>query len=152
MKQKQKPSAPGAKVPATFDTVRGIARALPGAEEGTSYGTPAFKVGGKLFVRQHQDGESLVVKMEPDERAMRLKSDPRTFHITDHYVNYPWVLVRLSVVDRDELQALLFDAWRLAGGERRVSSKAPNQGRRTAKKATPPKRAGRSGGRPRGKR
>ena len=44
----------------TFETVREIARTLPGAWRGV-YGTPAFKVKGKLFARQHQDGESLVM-------------------------------------------------------------------------------------------
>ncbi len=54
--------------PVTFDTVRQIAQTLPGAEESTSYGTPAFKVKGKLFARQHQDGESLVVGVDFEER------------------------------------------------------------------------------------
>ena len=54
--------------PITFDTVREIARELPGAIESTSYGTPAFKVGKCLFARQHQDGESLVIKIDPAQR------------------------------------------------------------------------------------
>ena len=53
----------------SFDTVREIAGGLPGAVEGTSYGTPAFHVGKTLFVRQHQDGESLVVRIEPEETS-----------------------------------------------------------------------------------
>ena len=52
----------------TFDTVREIAQTLPGAEESTSYGTPAFKVKKKLFARQHQDGESLVIGVDFDQR------------------------------------------------------------------------------------
>ena len=46
----------------SFDTVREIARQLPGAVEGTSYGTPAFLVGKALFVRQHQDGMARAAK------------------------------------------------------------------------------------------
>lgn len=34
--------------PVTYETVREIALSLPGAEEGTSYGTPACKVERKL--------------------------------------------------------------------------------------------------------
>ena len=96
----------------TFESVRLIALALPKVEEGTSYGTPAFKVAGKLFVRLHQDGESLVVRMEPGERTMRMKADPATFYITDHYLHYPWILVRLASVDPDDLRDLLEEAWR----------------------------------------
>jgi len=35
--------------PANFETARQFALALPEVEEGTSYGTPAFKVKGKLY-------------------------------------------------------------------------------------------------------
>jgi len=100
--------------PVTFDTVRRIALTLPGAEESTSYGTPAFKVKGKLFARLHQDGESLVVGVGFDERAEMMEADPEKFYITDHYLNYPWMLVRLSKVRPDELNDLLIGSWRRA--------------------------------------
>ncbi len=108
---KRKPSTRPAR-PITFDTVREIALTFPGAVESTSYGTPAFKVAKKLFTRLHQDGESLVVRIDEAERARRMKSDPVTFFITDHYLNYPWILVKLSSVKRDDLHVLLAEAWR----------------------------------------
>jgi hypothetical protein len=97
----------------SFDTVREIACELPGAVEGTSYGTPAFHVGKTLFVRQHQDGESLVIRIEPAERALLVRANPKTYSVTDHYVNYPLVLVCMANVGRKELQELLTEAWRL---------------------------------------
>jgi hypothetical protein len=97
----------------SWDTVREIAEALPGSEEGTSYGTPAYKVAGKLFVRLHQSGESVVVHIEEKERAMRMRADPGAFYITDHYAPYPWMLVRLSAVRKDVLAELLEQSWRL---------------------------------------
>ena len=100
--------------PVTFDTVREIAQSLPGAEESTSYGTPAFKVKGKLFARLHQDGESLVVGVDFDEREEMMSAAPERFYITDHYLNYPWMLVRLSKVRPDELRDLLIGSWRRA--------------------------------------
>jgi hypothetical protein len=106
----------------TFDTVRAIALTLPGAEETTSYGTPAFKVKGKLFVRQHQDGVSLVIKIDVEDREILMAADPETFYITDHYLNYPWILVRLSNVRTDQLRDLLRQAWRLAAPGRLVSA------------------------------
>jgi hypothetical protein len=98
----------------SFDTVREIARELPGAVEGTSYGTPAFHVGKTLFVRQHQDGESLVVRMEPEQRAIMVSANPKIYSVTDQYVNYPFVLVRMANIGRKELQELVTDAWRLS--------------------------------------
>jgi uncharacterized membrane protein len=41
MKRPRKQSTPSRSQPVTFATVRAIAAALPGAEEGTSYGTAA---------------------------------------------------------------------------------------------------------------
>ena len=98
----------------TFETVRQIAQTLPGAEESTSYGTPAFKVKGKLFTRQHQDGESLVIAVDFNEREEMMNAAPEKFYITDHYLKYPWVLVRMSSVTPEELRDLLIGSWRRA--------------------------------------
>jgi hypothetical protein len=89
---------------------------------GTSYGTPAVKVRGKLFVRLHQDGDSVVVRIDMSERAMRMQADPKAFYITDHYLPYPWMLVRLSAVRRDDLDDLLEDSWRLQAPQRLVAA------------------------------
>jgi len=105
-----------------FDTVREIARTLPGAEESTSYRTPAFKVKGKLFARQHQDGESLVIPVDFEAREEMMNAAPEKFYITDHYLNYPYLLVRMSKVTVDELRDLLTGAWRRVGGKRKHES------------------------------
>ncbi len=106
----------------TFDTVRQIAQTLPGAEESTSYGTPAFKVRGKLFARLHQDGESLVVGVNFEEREEMMSADPDKFYITDHYLNYPWMLVRMSKVRPDQLRDLLIRSWRRAAPKQLVAT------------------------------
>jgi hypothetical protein len=98
--------------PVTFEDARQIALSLPAVEESTSYGTPAFKVKGKLILRFHQDGESLVVPMEFADREALMAEQPDTFYITDHYLNYPYILVRLSTVRADQLPDLLRQAWR----------------------------------------
>jgi hypothetical protein len=127
MKRKQTQDPPRGNGPVTYETVREIARGLAGVVEGTSYGTPALKVGKTLFARQHQDGVSLVIKIEPEQRAMRMKADPETFYITDHYLNYPWILVRLSTVDRDDLRDLLEEAWRLSAPKRLLYTHGSDQ-------------------------
>ena len=95
----------------TFDTVRKIGLALPGVEESTAYGSPALKVHGKLLacVPSHRSAEpgSLVVRIDFDNRAELLASDPDVYYVTDHYLNYNAVLVRLSLVTRDVLRDLL---------------------------------------------
>jgi len=101
-----------------YDTLWRLALALPGVEEGTSYGTPAFKVGGKLLARLREDGESLVVRIGFLERELLMKADPETFYITDHYLNYPAVLVRLPKVRAAKLGEVLEQAWRQVAPKR----------------------------------
>lgn len=78
-----------------------------------SYGTPALKVRGKLLARLREDGDTLVVKgVGPDERAWLVESAPDVFYVTDHYLGWPIVLVRLSAAQPDTVKALLLREWR----------------------------------------
>jgi hypothetical protein len=104
----------------TLATVRRLALAFPGVEEGLSYGTPGFRVRGRFLARLWEDGETLVVKCGDDERDFRMKADPETFFSTDHYRGYPTVLVRLASVTKTELQGVLEQAWRLHAPQRLV--------------------------------
>jgi hypothetical protein len=101
---------------------RGLALGMPGVVEGPSYGTPGYRVKGKLFARLREDGETLVVGIDQDLRDGFLQANPDAFFVTDHYRNYDWMLVRLPVVTRDELQDMLRLAW---------SRKAPKRLRET---------------------
>jgi hypothetical protein len=106
-----------------YDTLWRLALALPGVVEGTSYGTPAFKVGGKLLARLREDGESLVIRIGFLEREVLMRADPETFYITDHYLNYPAMLVRLPRVRAAKLRELLEQAWRLVAPKRLVHAR-----------------------------
>ena len=97
----------------TFDDVRRIALAWAEVEDGTSYGTPALKVRKKLLVRLREDGDSLVMPGVPlDEREMLVESQPKAFYFTDHYKDYPYVLIRLSKTKRTTVEPLLRRQWR----------------------------------------
>lgn len=108
--------------PVSFETVRQLALALPEVEEGTSYGTPAFKVKGKTITRLREDGETLVVKIDFLKRDILMNAEPETFYITDHYRDYPAMLVRLSSVRREVLRDLLEQAWRLEAPKRLIKA------------------------------
>jgi len=97
----------------TFDDIRKLALAWPEVEDGTSYGTAALKVRKKLLARLKEDGDSLVVLGVPlDERDMLVESQPKLFYFTDHYKDYPIVLVRLSKAKRASVEPLLRRRWR----------------------------------------
>ena len=97
----------------TFDDVRAVALRWPEVEDGTSYGTPALKVRKKMLVRLKEDGDSLVMPGVPqDERDMLIESRPKVFYLTDHYRDYPMVLIRLSKAKRAMVEPLLRRQWR----------------------------------------
>ena len=97
----------------TFEHVRLAAQAFPGIEDSTSYRTAALKVRSKLLARLHQSGECFVLRADLLDREILMQADPRVFYVTDHYQNYPWVLVRFSAVDVGALPNLIDRAWRL---------------------------------------
>jgi hypothetical protein len=106
---------------ASFEKVRRLGLRLPGVEESTTYGKPSLKVRGKMFVcmASHKSAEpgSLAVRIDFEQRGEMLAADPATYYITDHYRNYPAVLVRLARVKPDVLCDLLGMAYRLVTRE-----------------------------------
>ena len=116
----------------TFEDVRRIALAFDSVAESTSYGTPAFKLGGKLIDRLREDSEALVVGTTFEESAELMAAESDTYFITEHYVKYPWVLVRLSHANGDALRDLLGRACRLAS-----RAKPSSKGRRPKGRAQP---------------
>src|SRR5246127_819936 len=105
-----------------FDTVRKIGLAFPGVEDSTAYGSPALKVRGKLLacVPTHRSAGpgSLAVRVDFDDHAELLAADPDIYYVTDHYLNYTAVLVRLSRVTLDVLRDLLGMAHKFVAGRR----------------------------------
>jgi hypothetical protein len=109
---------------AAFEPVRRAATGLPEVEESTSYGTPSLKVRGKFLTRLKDDGETIVLRVDFDSRDAMIRVQPDVFYITDHYRDYPTVLVRLKAVNRTQLRELLADAWRLVAPRSLVAKKS----------------------------
>lgn len=99
-----------------FEIVRKLGLLLPDAVESTAYGKPALKVGGKTFAcmssHKSADPNSLAVRCDFEQRADLLAGDPDVYYITDHYRDYPAVLVRLSRIQPGVLRDLLGMAYR----------------------------------------
>jgi hypothetical protein len=85
----------------------------PGVEESSHYGQPSIKAFGKFLTRLKEDGDSIVVPgVHFDEREMLMETQPDVFYITDHYRNFPSVLMRLSASDANAVEAMLRRRWR----------------------------------------
>ena len=101
--------------------VRELALRFPGTEETTSYGTPAIRARKALLARLRDDDGTLVLRVDYEERLALVHEQPDVFSVTRHYEDYPFVLVRLGAVDRDELAELLEEAWRSVAPKRLVT-------------------------------
>jgi hypothetical protein len=95
----------------TWDDVVAIGVALPGVEVGTAYGTPAMRVKGKFMCRLWEDGETVAIRCDPEERPLPLDAHADVLFLTPHYDNSPMVLVALPRADAALVRELVEDAW-----------------------------------------
>ena len=95
--------------------MRKLGLELDGAEEGASYGFPALKVGGQMFVaiptNKAAERDSIVARMSFTERDLRLRAEPEIYYLKPHYEGYPCVLARVTLMTDDALAELLETAW-----------------------------------------
>ena len=84
--------------------------------EGRSYGMPSFLLNGHFLARFRDEDTVLVVQLATiGERDVLMELDPRAFFFTDHYRNYPAVLVRLAEVPPALLGDVLQESWSHVG-------------------------------------
>lgn len=114
-----------------YETVRKLVLALPEVEEGLCYGTPGMRVAGRFLSRLKEDGDTLVLRLGFEERAALLDAKPSVYYLTDHYLNYPAILVRLSRIGKKELALVLERAWRHAAPERILAAHDARSGPRS---------------------
>ena len=123
----------------SFKLVEAAGRSLPDVEVTATWGQPALKVNGSMFVciASHKSAEpgTLVVMMDFADRDALIEEDPDTYYLKEHYVGYPCVLVRLSRVPPDALRDLLIGAHRYVSARRkrrpgRTQSRRPSRTRR----------------------
>ncbi len=105
----------------TLKTLQKLALALPGVEEGLSYGTQAFRVRKKLIARVLPDEKFVVVRVGHDSRDALLDLNPKAYSVTPHYENSSFVVVRLATVPTSELKDILAEAWRLRATSRAIA-------------------------------
>jgi len=84
-------------------------------------------------VPTHRSAEpgSIAVRVSFDDRAELLAAAPNVYCVTDHYLNYNAVLVRLSRVTPDVLRDLLGMAHRFVTAHDASRSPSGNRRKRT---------------------
>jgi hypothetical protein len=111
---------------ATWDDVRRIAMAMPGASERESRGLRQWRVGDRLFVWERPlrrsdlealgsnapSGPILGARVEHlVAKEALLANDKGVFFTTPHFDGYPAVLVKLDKIGLEDLDEVIVEAW-----------------------------------------
>jgi hypothetical protein len=120
---------------ATWDDVRRLALALPGAEEQPLHGNPAWRVGGKLFVWERPlrasdlralgdaapDGPILGARVEHElAKQLLIEEDPDVYFTIPHFDGYSAILIRLDRIRAEALEEAVTEAWLVRAPKRLV--------------------------------
>lgn len=82
---------------------------------------PSFLLHGRFFARFRDDDTVLVLQLTTiNERDVLMDLDPDVFFFTDHYRNYPAVLIRLAEVKPALLASVVREAWEQLSAKRRM--------------------------------
>ncbi|MGE7417892.1 MmcQ/YjbR family DNA-binding protein [Methylobacterium tarhaniae] len=93
-----------------FEVARRAAATLPGVTEHAGAAGPVFRIGRRRLAWLAEDGVSLVVGIEEDERAMLVAAEPRTFAAAKAAGGRPMVRIHLAYADPGTLARLLAQA------------------------------------------
>ncbi|MGZ8600667.1 MAG: MmcQ/YjbR family DNA-binding protein [Actinomycetota bacterium] len=105
-----------------YRTVSKLAMSLPEAEERPTWETITFRVRNKIFAMFADDRKAIWVKTTRDEQQALIAEDADTFFFPPYVGSSGWVGVRFRTADRDELEELLVEAWRMTAPKRLVRS------------------------------
>jgi hypothetical protein len=108
---------------ADWATVRALALSFPEAETGSG-DRASYSVRGKGFAweARERDGGGLAVRVERDEKALILDSNPAVFFTSPHYNGFPAVQIRVEAIGDEELRERLENAWLIQAPKRLAAS------------------------------
>jgi len=94
----------------TCADLRKLALALEGAEEKPHFGTPSFRVGGKMFVESIPDTNEAILKLSKLHQEILFETRPQTFKPAI-WGAIRWSRIALSGVPVSELKDLVREAY-----------------------------------------
>ena len=92
----------------TAAKIRKLALALDGVEEKSHFGTPSFRVNGKMFVEAGP--EEGIFKLSKVHQELLFETRPETFRPAV-WGAIRWARIVLGNVDADEIEALVREAY-----------------------------------------
>jgi hypothetical protein len=96
----------------TLDEVREVVADLPRAYEAVVRGRVKFRVGRIVFLAFSRDETEMGFGFPKEEREAMVETYPEKFVMPGPAdLRYQWLECRLSALDREEMQELVWDAW-----------------------------------------
>jgi hypothetical protein len=107
--------------------IRSVCLALPEVTERPSHGEATWFAGKRVFAmaadRHHDDRRAIWIAAPEGARETLVDADPDRFFRPPYVGGRGWIGVYVDVpVDRDELESLLLDAYRLIAPKRLASA------------------------------
>lgn len=101
-------------MPVTIDDVRAVASPLPRSYEVLVRDRVKFRVGRYVYLAFSRDETIMGFGFPRQEREALVAAEPEKFMMpAKSDLRYNWARVRLSAVDRREMEELVLDAWRM---------------------------------------
>jgi hypothetical protein len=95
-------------MPLTKSEARTLALSLPGTDERRWFTHMCVFVHDRFLTRVNEKEDAMVLQVGSMEmREMMLEAEPQLFFVTDHYRNFPFVLVRLKALTKASLKQML---------------------------------------------
>jgi len=116
-------------VPVTVDEVREFAATLPRAYEAFVRGRIKYRVGQIVFLAFSKEGDVMGFGFPKEWRTTLVENEPEKFSLpSESDMRFNWVHVRLDLIDREEMQDLVENAWALCVPKYVVAEYATAQG------------------------
>jgi hypothetical protein len=96
----------------TIDDVRDLAMGLPRSYEALVRGRVKFRVGRIVYLAFSRDQTMMGFAFPKEEREWLVGTEPEKFMMPrESDLRFHWVVVRLEMIDADEMRGLVIDAW-----------------------------------------
>ena len=97
----------------SFDRLVRLARKLKLEDVvvGTTYGAPALRVHDRPFV-SIKEADVMVLHCPHEVKEMLMEMAPEIYFQTPHFEGWPGLMVRLDLIDDEELSLRIENAWR----------------------------------------
>jgi len=98
----------------TIDDVRPFALSLPRSYEALVRDRVKFRVGQIVWLAFSRDETLMGFAFPKEERVALVASEPEKFMMPKTSdMRYNWVVVRLGMIDHEEMYEIVLDAWRM---------------------------------------